>query len=485
MTDVSEWGRMTRRGFTAGAATLAAWPARAVEGGHIHLAEAARGLAPDGLVILAPEGSQANLDVIAAMFAKMSGIDVTVETTGIQGVGNDLMLRHMSGGPQFDLALPATTELPDLISAGAIMPLSDAPLRAPDSRSFYPHGDIFDGRRYGYFTDGDQQMLFFNRTLLERDDIARAWEDATGRAMAIPNSWGELDAQMRHVARTGEGLSGGLFNRNPGFVEIEFWLRCLAAGIWPLDEEFTPQLATDEGVQVLLDMIAVDEAVAPVATGPGSLAANSRLFEEGRILAFMSYGGLQKILNRRGGPLADRLAFSAPPGGGDAGLPPSVPAMTWGWSYTIPTRAPHPEAAGLFAAFAVSAVPSTEAIRVASGFFDPFLEAHYLDAGIGDVYGEPFLKAHRAAMSQSIPDFYVARRGDYMAALGRWLGLALGGGVMPETALKSAENDWRLITATLDRDAQIARWRALRAAFPTAIASKLRDIDASGAMKEG
>ena len=467
--------RLSRRAFTAGLAALGASPALAGGMGHLRLAEAARGLAPDGLRVLAPTGSEANLDVIAALFSKASGTAITIDLRGIRDVGGELMLQHMSGNGPWDVALPATIELPDLIASGAIAPIPVQALRDPDDGAIYGHGDIFDGRRYGYQTDGDQQILFFNRAILDDPAISKSWEDRTGRPMTVPKSWAELDAQMMHVADPQEDRWGGLLQRTPGFVEVEFWLRLLAKGVWPLDRDLAPQIAGEAGIETLADMIAVQPALAPPATGSLAHVGNTRTFEAGRVLCFLSYGGVQKILNRPGGPLAGRLAFSVPPGGGRDDLPAAIPAMTWGWSYTLPTLSRYAEAAALFSAFAVSTLPSTEAIRVPTGFFDPFLKRHYEDAEIRAVYGSEFLAVHRDAMMNSVPDFYVTGRGDYMASLARWLGLALDGRVTPALALESAANEWALITSTQDRDMQRSRWRALRAAFPAAVASRLTD----------
>lgn len=470
-------GGMSRRAFSTGLLLLPAARGFAAAQGHESLARDARGLAPDGLTILAPRGSEANLVPIARSFSRLSGIDVGIRTTGIQNVTSQIMLGRMSGSSDFDIALPPTFDLPDLMAADAIMPIPEDPMAQPDAEPIYDHGNVFDDRRFGRMTDGDQRILFINGGIYADQWLATSWEDRTGTPFEAPRSWEVLDAQMHHFAAAGEDHRGGILPRLPGFIEGEFWLRFLAKGVWPLDGDFNPQFHYDEGRQVLEEMIAVRDILTDKVTSPDAMQVDARRFESGKVLCYLSYGGLQKLLNRPGGPLAGQLIHMPPPGGTSPATPDSLPSFTWGWSYTIPTISRAPRAAALFSAFAVSAAPSTEAVGVAEGFFDPFLAEHYSDDAIESVYGRDFLSVHAGAMKDSVPDFYVVQRGAYMASLARWLGLAVDGSVTPRLALESAARNWANITESLDKTAQRNRWRALRAAFPAPIASRLRDID--------
>jgi len=115
-------------------------------------------------------------------------------------------------------------------------------------------------------------------------------------------------------------------------------------------------------------------------------------------------------------------------------------------------------------------------VAEAKGFFDPFREEHYVNHQIVETYGAPFLQQHRSAMKTAMPDLYLARRNEYFEALSYWIGLALNKEIAPEAALQNVANMWRLTTSRVGQEPQAARWKALRAHYPTALQTFLKDI---------
>lgn len=426
------------------------------------------------LRILVPRGSEANVHAVASLFEDLTGVTVILDSVGPRDVGTTLLLDAMQGGETWDLALPATYDMPDLVGAGAILPLEDAGGEDVGAASLYDHGNIFDDVRFGYQTDGDTIVAFYNTSVYDDPELQGRFEDAFGQRFSLPSSWEALDRHLVFVDTATQGRARGLLRRSASSIGTEFWLRLHALGVWPLSADFEPQIDSDEGIAALEAMLRSASHVADEAQGGNALFENWRRFEAGNIFATLSWGGMQKYLNRTDGPVAHQLVHAQAPGS-ESGGPVSVPFFNWGWSYCIPKGSRQPQIARAFAEFAVSAEPSTAAVRAAGGFFDPFRAEHYDDPVIRKVYGEPFLEVHAASMENAVPDFYVPDRGAFMASLAKWLLRAMDGSVRPAKALRGAGDEWRQIAATGLRKDKLRAWQATRASYPAELSSRLHD----------
>ena len=122
--------RLTRRRFSiglgAGLSTLIAGPVFG-ETIDIKVAAQARGLVEDArtLSVLLPEGSRANLEPVAAVFTERTGVKVELQEVHVDQINAELMLNSVLGEAKYDVALPATFGVADLVAAGAIHALDD------------------------------------------------------------------------------------------------------------------------------------------------------------------------------------------------------------------------------------------------------------------------------------------------------------------------------------------------------------------------
>lgn len=468
--------------LASGLATLAAPALGDITLSHDQIARLAASLVTEpnpSLKVLLPEGSRANVAPVAAEFQRLSGVDIIITEVPVDEVDVQLALDDLSGAQTYDLALPATFALPDLAEAGVIAPLSEmdsfAGITATQSASLFTIGDTFDGSTYGFQTDGDAYMMFYNTDFWTQSARSR-YGDQFGIALDVPQTWQELDRQMAWFHRPNEGQYGGMLFRNPGYVAWEWWIRFHATGTWPLSTDLTPQIATDAGVSALEDMIRASEHLAPEAATAG-LFDNWNRYSRGDIYANVGWGGSQKFFNQFGSGLRGKLAFGMTPGGMINDTLLVTPYFNWGWNYVVLAGSPKSNLALHFAAFATSPAMSTLAVRQQTGFFDPFRAEHYNDTGIQNAYSEAFLSVHRESMENAIPDLYLARQGDYFLALSKWVARAIDGTTPPADALARVEQQWNIITSEVGRDKQTQRWMALRAKYPAQAIALLSDLD--------
>lgn len=479
-------GTVSRRSFlgATAAAALAPLPSLAGRDMHLEIADYARSLgAPKlgRLRVLVPSGCDANLEPITTAFEAATGVPVDIIPVPTRDVPSMLLLNQMLGSNEYDVALPPTFDLPDLVKAGTIRSLD--PFKAERDAYYdaegllYDEGDNIDGEVYGYQTDGDAYLMFYNSRFFGDRALSDAYADAFGAPLSPAADWETLDEQILFISGRGDGRKGALLARATGYVEWEWWVRIHAKGLWPLSPDLRPQVASDEGVAALEDMLRIAPALRPERGGLNALHLRWEDFEHGDTYATMSWGGSQKFHMRPGGPITNDLLHTKLPGGRGPNTPDSLPYFNWGWSYSVTNSTLDPELAHAFCLFAVSAEMSLRSVRQVEGFFDPFREEHYADPDIQSIYGKPFLKVHRLSMESAMPDFYVTERAAYISSLATWIGLALDGNTTPKEAMDRVADAWAAIGNSGDRALKLAQWQRLRAKYPPEIAKYLRDIE--------
>ncbi len=431
------------------------------------------------LRLLLPHGSGGNVGPVAQAFTAMTGVEIERVETPVDEINTQLALDVFSESQSYDVALPATFGLPDLVASGAIQSLTDfanqyEPKGFRDNILFGT-GDSFDGEIYGFQADGDAYVMFYHKDLLENPDEQARYADKFGTPLARPNIWQELDRQMAFFHRPEQGMYGGLLFRAPSFLAWEWWIRFHAKGLWPFAEDMTPQIASDEGVCALEDMIRASQYLSPEAPNLG-LFDNWERYSRGNVYCNIGWGGSQKYLNGPSSKMRGSIVYGPTPGGMINGKLLLTPYFNWGWNYVVVSNSAFPEIAYLFALFASSPAMSTLAVGQVDGFFDPYRPEHYTDPGIQAAYTPEFLNVHRDSMRAAIPDLYLQNQGEYFRVLKLWLARAIVGEEKPEIALKQVSDRWQIITRGAGRSLQEKRWAELRAKYPKATRDVLRDL---------
>lgn len=431
------------------------------------------------LSLLLPDGSFANVAPVIAKFLELTGVDVSVSQTPVDEINTELSLDAMSNAQRYDLALPATFGLPDLVAAGAILPITDFAARYEPTgfrdAILFGVGDSFDGELYGFQTDGDAYVMFYNKAMLTSDREMKMYEDKFGQRLRTPLTWQELDLQMAHFHRPDEDQWGGLLFRTPSYLAWEWWVRFHSKGVWPFSEEMYPQISSDAGIEALEEMIRATQFLHP-ATSRLGLFDNWKKFSEGQTFCNIGWGGSQKYFNAAHSKIRGNLVYGPTPGGVVDASFLGMPYFNWGWNYVVSSSSQLPELSYLFALFASSPQMSTLAVRQVDGFFDPFRPEHYEDEGIKAAYTPEFLDVHRASLENAIPDLYLRDQGEYFRVLQEWLARAVTGEVDPQTALERVALRWHLITNASGKAAQQERWARLKQKYPLSIQKALQDV---------
>lgn len=428
------------------------------------------------LAILQPEGSLGNIKPLGDIFTEATGVVIRYIEEPVDDINTQMIINKLSGTGRFDLALPATFGLADLIEADALLNLDDLAARyAPTDfqrDALYSVGDYYKGSLYGYQTDGDTYLMFYNKSWLENADEMARFADLHGYELTIPNTWEELDRMMAFFHRPDEKRYGGALFRTANYVAWEWWTRFHAKGYWPFAEDMNPQINNEAGEEALDELISASKHLYPEAATNG-LFENWKAFAEGQTFCNIGWGGTQKYLNGPDSAIRNKLAFGPTPGGIIGGELLQTPYFNWGWNYTVSSTTKEPEIAYLFALFACSPKMSTIAVQHREGYFDPFREEHYNDPKITEVYSAEFLEAHKASMQKSIPDLYLQGQGEYFDALRENIIRAYKGEVSCKAALDTTAKQWRKTTRRMGRQSQTEQWNFLKTLYPEKIRTRL------------
>ena len=345
---------------------------------HEQTAEAAKRIKQNRsitLKLLLPDGSGANVKPVADTFTQLTNINFEFIETPVDDINTRMFLEAQVSTGSYDIALPATFGIPDLVEAKAITPLEEFANRyePTDFRdgSLYTIGDTYRGLHYGYQTDGDTYLMFYNKRFLNNENLQKSFADKHGYSLNVPQTWEQLDAMMAHIHAPDEGRYGGALFRVPTYMLWEWWVRFHAKGYFPLDDNLNPQINNDAGVNALEELISASKYLSPnVATN--GLFKNWEEFSNGNIFCNIGWGGTQKYLNSGKSNIRGNLEFGPTPGGMLNGKLLKTSYFNWGWNYTVSNSSQHKEIAYLFTLFACSPKMSTIAVREKDGYFDPF-----------------------------------------------------------------------------------------------------------------
>lgn len=425
--------------------------------------------------LLIPNGSEGNVRPVAKAFSAATGVELNFIEVAVDDINTRMMLDALGEKGTFDIALPATFGLPDLVQAGALLDLSGLHRKyAPADISkgaLYTVGNLYDGRLYGYQTDGDVYVMFYNHEFMAGDE-AKRFEDRFGYTMSTPQSWSALDHMMEYFYRPQEEKFGGALFRTPAYIGWEYWLRLHAKGILPFDLDMEPRLEEDGAVEALEELVRASQWQYPGANRNG-LFDNWRAYASGNIFANIGWGGSQKFFQGPQSKVKGKLTFGATPGGIHNGNPLPVSYFNWGWNYTVSRFSRQPEIAYLFALYATSPRQSTIAVRNREGYFDPFRQEHYEDEDIREIYSDAFLKVHRAGMINALPDLYLGGQGEYLSALQNAVHQVNAGELSARFGLAQCVDEWRRVTRSQGRAKQARQWKSLIRSYPNDYLTKL------------
>ena len=428
------------------------------------------------LTILQPKGSLGNVKPVGDAFQQATNVKINYIEGSLDEINAAIMADTLAENSSFDIALPATFGLPDLVEVNAIKNLDEFAEKYQPQDFYdgvlYSIGDYFKGSLYGYQTDGDAYVMFYNKAWLEDKKEQKEFKKLFGYELDIPQTWEQLDQMIQFFHRPEQNKFGGTLFRTKDYMAWEWWIRFHAKGYMPFDNNLKPQIDNSAGITALKELISLSKYLYPLAESNG-LFENWEAFSMGNAFCNIGWGGTQKYLNSPNSKIKDNILYGPTPGGYKNGKLLLTPYFNWGWNYTVSNFSKEPELAYLFTLYACSPKMSTLAVRYPDGYFDPFRIEHYRDSDIQNAYTKSFLDTHLISMKNSIPDLYLPGQGEYLDALKENIDFANRGIVTPERAMNTVAKTWKQINHRLGISNQLEQWRYLKSQYPLNLKNRL------------
>ncbi|MGH1438472.1 MAG: extracellular solute-binding protein [Cellvibrionaceae bacterium] len=427
------------------------------------------------LTILYPKGCLANIKPLTTAFSKETGVRFTLKESGVDDINASIVFSAAKNEHTFDIALPATFGLLDLVSVGALAPLSDyakkyEPINYKQDQ-LYDYGDYVNATLYGYQTDGDTYLMFYNKSMMDDTDNKKAFYDQHQYELAIPETWDQLDDMIRFFHQPQKLQYGGCLFRVPGYGAWEWWSRFHAKGYFPLNNQGEPQINNKAGVSALQEMLDISTYLHP-STASDNLFDNWDTYSQNQTFCNIGWGGSQKFFNSNKSKVKNNLYYAPAPGGNIKGRNINCPIFNWGWNYVVSSQCPHKEIAYLFTLYACSPSMSTLSVQQ-DGYFDPFRKEHYENPEIQAIYSPEFLDAHKLSMEQSIPDFYIQNQTRYLSSLQENIYLAYKGSLTAKQALDITATEWQRQNLKVGIEKQKQNWLSLQEKYPKTLKNSL------------
>ncbi|MBK1614637.1 transcriptional antiterminator [Rubrivivax gelatinosus] len=426
------------------------------------------------LTVLIPTGSIGNMSPYAALWKKELGITLEFIEEPDEVVHTKGMQEAIARTGRYDVMMPTAMSYPDWMDSGVIYDLTDwvnkyqPDLFHKDWGVTFPashHAQLYNGRVAGLLNDGDQITLLCRDDHLKNSAKAKAFADRFGYPLAVPRTWTEYAALAKFMHDPANRFYGALEYRSRYYVKWMFMQRLISKGRLYFDQDMNPTFNSDEGLQALDEMLALNKYLHPDAF---SFTWSSNYNAFGRGEGFMNIvwpSGFKYSKAPSTGPATSgKIAATVMPADKlkdgsllHAGL------FCWGYGYAVSKYSANPELAYAYAQWMTSPTISMDAIPYLGGYSDPYRTHHMLAPSrrMIDTYSADYLKTLHANMVNTVPDFCLPGGFEYQDALDKEVHACMTGDKKPKQALDDASRAFDRITRRIGKDKVRKSWLAL------------------------
>lgn len=425
--------RLPRRGFVllASAATAALVLAGC--------GSSSAGSESDTINVLFPQTHAGASEILKKEFEAKTGATVNVTLVPYEELLQKATLDVQSGAGTYDVVDQWYVNVGSLAESGAIVPLDDV-IEGQDVDvddfipSIYDAYSLHDGQRYSLPFDGDAEVLFYNKEILERNGVEP------------PTTWDEYAAAVQKIteAESSDGVYGAavMAQKAPIIIVSTYANRLAGFGGTFLDEDGNPKLDTPEA-------IAAAEALAEVLPHamptPSETAFDQALgaFLGGKV-AFMEFWTDLGVFaeDESQSDIAGKWGVVQLPAGGDADK--SVAALDAGFTMTISSAAPNPELAAEFVAFATSAETNLQLITTTGSGIDANRESTLTSQDYID-FAPEVQKAASASLDGALVWPTSPQSPELVQALADGLAEMVASGADPAETMRAVQKEWESI----------------------------------------
>lgn len=415
------------------------------------------------------------------MWEELTGIKVNVIESPISEMFTKTIQAHRAGSGAYDVLNVLPSQMPDMVQAGAIIPLDDWVDKYGFRDELAKIAPVYrdnqmkvNGKIYGFPDDGDVLILYYRKDLFEDPDNMKAFRAKHGYDLAPPKTWKEFREIGQFITdKYAPEIYGAGMLHAPGNAQFLFQERFRVEGGRFFDAEtMKATINSDVGVRVFTEMKNDTEFQPPgveqwgfIEPFNGFLAGNLAMTVSwppvGRWAA--GYGKGTEALNWiPETKVADTIGYALPPGG--------RPELAAGFSLSVASGSKHQEAAYLFIQWMNSEEISLQRVQLPYALRDPFRASHFESAEYRSRWpsaGE-YLDTLKKGAETGLLDLSLIQIDRYEEGLRQSLS-RLWAGDDPKTILDDLAATWDKLTKRIGVDKQkaaYADWASKPNAYP-------------------
>lgn len=379
-----------------------------------------------------------------------------------------LAAEHRAGTGALDCASVVPAWMPDLVAEGALEPLDEyvahyqVATALADYLPLYRTLGVLDGRRYGFFDDGDALLLYYRRDLFEDAAKQKAFMARHGRPLGDPRAydWREFIDVARFFT---ESYAPDLYGLAPLTRELCWacfgYLLRIEGGEFFNPQSMKPMVNSSIGVRAMTNVMEMMRVMVPMGTMEPHLSASLSAYLSGKAAMAIFWPPLGRLAEQIGHPIE---ALGSLPQSqirektGYALLPGGASKMTVGFVLSVLANSGKKEAAYLFIQWLSSPEISLQRVSRLDTLRDPYRYSHIQSPEFRSRWpaaGDYLDTLEKAANGYTFVDLMIPGAHAYQEAFYEVLtNMRLGTPVEP--ALQQLAISWERITENLGRARQ-------------------------------
>lgn len=406
------------------------------------------------------------------LWEKLTGIKLNIVELSHPDQYSKPIAEHIAKSGAYDILDIEPAWIPSLADAGVIAPIDeyvDKYLNKADLDDYHPFYKlmpIYKGKRWGFFDDGDQLMLYYRKDIFGDPKLQKTYQDKYGKPLEVPKTWDDYIQVAQFITdQLAPDVYGAVAFRKQGSPGNQFsFLQEFRAngGVFFDEKTMKAQINSEAGIKTLQQMINQNKASIPGTEEMDAVAAWVAWLQ-GKAAMLFSWpptGRMSENYSQRSTAInfvpQSQIAGKV----GYALMPSGYGEMASGYVKALAADSKNPEAAYLFMQWVTSPEVSLVRVMLPYALRDPYRISHYKSPLYRALWSTAadYLIALSNAANRGLIDMIMPGWQDYALAIDRMCSAAWAGGDL-RTLLDSAAKEWDNITNRLGVDKQRAAYQ--------------------------
>jgi multiple sugar transport system substrate-binding protein len=405
------------------------------------------------------------------LWKQLTGMDFNVVELPHPDQYSKPIAEHIAGSGAYDILDIEPAWIPALANGGVILPIDDYVDKhmnkadLDDYHPLYQSLPTYQGKRWGFFDDGDVLALYYRTDVFGDPKLRQAYTAKYNQDLRVPTTWDEYAQVAQFITNElAPNIYGAAHFRKAGSPgnQFAFLQQYRANGGVCFDEAtMRAQLASPAGLKTLEQMIAANKASIPGNDELDAVAAWAAWLQ-GKSAMLISWPPTGRMSENYSQALR-RINFvpqSQVVGKVGYAVVPGNPEQASGYVKALAADSPNPEAAYLFMQWTTCPEVSLARVMAPYALRDPYRLSHFKSPLYRALWpgAKDYLINLSNSANVSVVDMIMPGWQDYALSIDRMC-TSVWAGEDPKSALGTAAAEWDRVTQRFGIDAQRAAYQ--------------------------